>query len=82
MKMTQYNSLNVKLSKPQLNKLKSAIKNETEVVLRLSSNMIGDNETNFPPRLSLTNRQVANLRKAFINHLSTDLSYQKLSYLR
>ena len=33
-KMTQYNSLNVKLSNSQLNKLKSAIKNETEVVLR------------------------------------------------
>ena len=40
-KMTQYNSLNVKLSNSQLNKLKSAIKNETEVVLRLSSNKIG-----------------------------------------
>ena len=33
-KMTQYNSLNVKLSDSQLNKFKSAIKNETEVVLR------------------------------------------------
>ena len=31
-KMTQYNSLNVKLSNSQLNKFKSAIKNETEVV--------------------------------------------------
>ena len=80
--MTQYNILNVKLSNSQLNKLKSAIKNETKVVLRLSSNMIGDNETNFPHRLSLTNRQVANLRKAFTNHLSTDLSYQKVIYLR
>ena len=50
--MTQYNSLNVKLSNLQLNnKLKSAIKNETEVVLRLSSNMIGDDETNFPHKL-------------------------------
>ena len=56
--MTQYNSLNVKLSNSQLNKLKSAIKNETEVVLRLSSNMIGDNESNFPHKLLLTNRQV------------------------
>ena len=46
--MTQDNSLNVKLSDSQLNKLKSAIKNETEIVLRLPSNMIGDNETNFP----------------------------------
>ena len=40
--MTIYNSLNVKLSISKLNKLKSAIKNETEVVLRLSSDMIGD----------------------------------------
>ena len=32
-KMTQYNSLNVKLSDSQFNKLKSTIKNETEVVL-------------------------------------------------
>ena len=46
--MTQYNSLNVKLSNLQLNKFKSAIKNETALVLRLSSNMIGDNEANFP----------------------------------
>ena len=38
--MTQYNSLKVKLSNSQLNKFKWAIKNETEVVLRLSSNMI------------------------------------------
>ena len=45
--MTQYNSLNVKLSNSQLNKLKSAVKNKSEVVLRLSSDMIGDNETNF-----------------------------------
>ena len=63
--MTKYNSLNVKLSNSQLNKLKCAIKNKTEVVLRLSSNMIGDDETNFPHKLLLTNRQVANLRKAF-----------------
>ena len=53
--MTQYNSLNAKLSNSQLNKLKSAIKNETEVVLRLSSNTIGGNRTNFPHKLLLTN---------------------------
>ena len=50
-KMTQYNILNVKLSNSQLNKFNSAIKNETEAVLRLSSNMIDDNETNFPHKL-------------------------------
>ena len=56
-KMTQYNRLNVKLSNSQLNKLISAIKNKSDVVLRLSSNMIGDNETNFPHKLLLTNYQ-------------------------
>ena len=75
--MMQYNSLNVKLSNSQLIKLKSAIKNETEVVLRLSSNMIRDNETNFPHKLLLTNRQVANLRKAFANHSSADIKLSK-----
>ena len=50
-KMTQYSSLNVKLSNLQLNKLKSAIKNETGLVLILSSNMVGDDETNFPHKL-------------------------------
>ena len=75
--MTQYSSLNVKLSNSQLNKFKSAIKNETEVVLRLSSNMIGDNETNFPHQLWLTNRQVANIRKAFANNSSIDIRLSK-----
>ena len=47
--MTQYDRLNVKLSNSQT-QTKSAIKNETEVDLRLSSNMVGnfDDETNFP----------------------------------
>ena len=54
--MTQYNSLKVKLSNSQLNKFKSVIKNETEVVLRLSSNMIDDDEKNFSHKLLLTNR--------------------------
>ena len=71
--MTQYNSLNAKLSNSQLNKLKSARKNESEVVLILSSNMIGDNETNFHHKLLLTNRQVASLRKTFANFLSVNI---------
>ena len=77
--MTQYNILNVKLSNSQLNKLKSAIKNGSEVVLRLSSNMIGNSndETNFPHELLLINRQVTNLRKAFVNYLSTDIKLSK-----
>ena len=38
--MTQYNSINVKLSDSQFNKLKSATENETVISLRLSSNAI------------------------------------------
>ena len=75
--MAQYNSLNVKLSNSQLNKLKSAIKNETEVVLRLSLNMVGDDETYFPHKLLLTNGHVAKLCKAFANYLSTDIKLSK-----
>ena len=78
--MTQYNNLNAKLSILQLKKLKSAIKNETGVVLRLSSNKIGDDETNFPHKLLLTNRQVTNLRKAFAKNHRLILNYQKLKY--
>ena len=56
--MTQYNILNVKLSNSKLIKLKSPIKNGTDVILRLSSIMIGnsEDEANFPHKLLLTNR--------------------------
>ena len=77
--MTQYNSLNVKLSNSQLNKPKSSMKNETDVVLRISSNMVGNSNdnTNFPHELLLTNRQVENIRKAFANLSSTDIKLSK-----
>ena len=39
--------------------------------------MIGDNETNFPHKLLLTNRKVSNLRKAFANHLSAGIKLSK-----
>ena len=56
--MTQYNSLNVKLSNSQLNKLKSAIKDETDLFLRLSLNTISnyDDEINFLHKLLLTGK--------------------------
>ena len=77
--MTQYNSLNVKLTNSQLNKLKSSIKNENDVVLRISSNMVSNSNdnTNFPHELLLTNRQAANIRKAFANHSSIDIKLSK-----
>ena len=77
--MTQYYSLNVKLSNSQLNKLKSSIKNETNIALRISSNMVSNSNdnTNFPHNLLLTNRQVANIRQAFSKNTSIDIKLSK-----
>ena len=82
--MTKYNSLNVKLSDSQLNKLKSAIKNESDVVLRISSSMVGNSNgnTNFSHKLLLTDRQVANIRKTFSNNLSRDVKFSKTQLLK
>ena len=82
--MTQYNSLNVKLSNSQLNKLKSSIKNETNVVLRISSNMVtnSNDSTNFPHELYLTNRQVANIRQAFAKNTSICIKLSKTQLLK
>ena len=43
--------------------------------------MIGDDETNFPFKLLLTNRQLSNLRKAFADKSSTDIKLSVLRYL-
>ena len=61
----------------QLNKLKSGIKNGTEVTLNLSSNVIGDSNDaiNFPQRLLLTDTQVSRLRKAFANGSSANIKF-------
>ena len=77
--MTQCNRLNTKLSNSQLTKLKSAIKNENDVVIRLSSSIIGDfnDKGNFPHELLLTDRQVSSIRKAFTNNLSVDIRFSK-----
>ena len=71
--------MNVKLTNSQLNKLKSAIKNETETDLRLSSNMTSNpnDETNFPHKLLLTNAQIAQLRKAFAKNLTVNITLSK-----
>ena len=77
--MTQYNRVNVTLSNSQLNKLNSAIKNENEVVIRLSPNMIGDSndQTNFPHELLLTDRQVSSIRKTIANNSLVDIKFSK-----
>ena len=64
--MTQYNTLNVRLSNLQLDKLTSGIKNNTEVTFKISSNVVGDSddENIFPHKFLLTNTQVSKLYKA------------------
>ena len=77
--MTQYNTLNMKLSNSQLNRLKSGTKNNTEITLKISSNFIGDSndENNFPHKLLLTNTLVSKLSKAFTNNSSANIKLSK-----
>ena len=77
--MTQYNRVNVRLSNLQLNKLKSAVKNENDVVIKLSPHMIGDSNDkgSFSHELLLINGQVSSIRKAFTNNSSVDIKFSK-----
>ena len=77
--MTQYNTLYAKLSNLKLNRLKSGTKNNTEVTLKLSSNVAGgsNNENSFTYKLLLTNTQVSRLRKVFANNLSVNIKISK-----
>ena len=78
-KMTQYNTLHVKLSNSQLNKLKSAIKNGTKVTLNLSSNFIGNSndETNFRHKLLLNDAQISKICKAFASSSLANIKFSK-----
>ena len=77
--MTQYNSLNVRLSKLQINKLKSVIKNGTKVTLKLSWNVVGENndDISFWPKILLTDTQLSKLCKAFANGSSANIKLSK-----
>ena len=77
--MTQYNSLSVKLSNLQLNKLKSGIQNGTQITLNLSSHVPGesDDETSFYHKLLLTNTQVSKIRETFANVSSANIKFLK-----
>ena len=54
--MVEYNRVNVKLSNSQLNKLKSAVKNNEETTLRMTAKIFNGN--NLPHKLLLTARQI------------------------
>ena len=82
--MTQYNTLNVKLSNSQLYKFKSSIKNGNTVNLNLSSNIIGGSnyENSFPDKLLLTNTQVSRPCKGFANNSSANIKLSKTQLLK
>ena len=82
--MSQCNILNVKLPNSQFNKLKSGIKNDTQVPINLSSSPVGESndETNYLHKLLLINTQVSKIRKAFPNELSAIIKFSKLQLSR
>ena len=71
--MTQYNTLIVKLSDSQLNKLKSGIKNGTEITLKTFYQML------LVILMIKIIFQVLRLRKAFANGSSANTKLSKLS---
>ena len=73
--MVEYNKVNVKLTDSQLNKLKTAVKNQTEVTLRTSIKMF--NGKTLLHELLLTTRQKGKLRNASENNMSTDIKLSK-----
>ena len=73
--MVEYNTVNVKLSDSQLNKLKSAVKNGQRTTLRMNTRMFSAN--NLPHELLLTTRQTTKLRNAIESNMSTDIKVSK-----
>ena len=78
--MVEYNTVNVKLSNLQLNKLKSAVKNKQGTTLRMNSRMFSAN--NLPRELFLTQRQINKLRNNIENNLQTDIKLSKAQNLK
>ena len=73
--MVEYNTVNVKLSNSQLNKLKSAVKSKQGTTLRMNARMFNGN--NLPHALLLTTRQTTKLRNAIENNMPADIKLSK-----
>ena len=73
--MVEYSKVTVKISDRQLKQLKTAVKDQTGVTLRISLKMLGGND--LPLELLLTTKQNTKLRNAFNNNMSTDLNLSK-----
>ena len=73
--MVEHNTVNAKLSNLQLNKSKSAVKNNERTTLRMNAKIFNGN--NLPHELLLTTRQTTKLRNTFRNNMSTDIKLSK-----
>ena len=78
--MIKYHIFTGKLSNSQINKIKSGMKNGSEVTYRILSNVVGDSndENNFPNELMLTNTEVSKLHKAFANNYLANIKLTKI----
>ena len=73
--MVEYSNVNVKLTDTQLKKIKTAVRNNTAITLRISFKIFQGN--NLPHELLLITRQKTKLRNAFNNNMSTDIKLSK-----
>ena len=78
--MVQYNKVNVHLSNSQLNKLKSAAKNQTGVTSRMNIKVLNGNT--LPHELSLTTRQKTKLKMHLKTICQLIQSFLKLKHLK
>ena len=73
--MVEYNTVNVKLSNSQLNKLKSAVKNNKRTTSRMNARQFNGN--NLSHELLLTARQTTKLRNVIENNMLIDIKLSK-----
>ena len=78
--MAKYQEKTVKLINTQLNKLKSAAKNETGTILRLNKEIFQDEE--LPNELFLARKGTTKIRNFFTNNMWTDENLVKFKYLK
>ena len=74
--MVEYSTVNAKLSDSQLNKLKTAVNNQTGTTLRMNIRMFNGN--NLPHELLRTAKQTTKLINAIENNMSSDIKLSKI----
>ena len=80
--MIQQDTLNVKLSHSELNKLKLRMRDSKELTLVFLLNVIGNDKKNYPQKLLLTNTHVSKICKSFANGSSANIEFLKVNRLR